>query len=207
MHLSVANTSTFPGNPLWFHCLHGDVIKWKHFSRYWPFVQGIHLHCLISYLPGLYHLHLKLHSGLASRAFMFYFILWAPGHCVIYHRKIYFELRIRKFKFRNIWGVTICPLDSITAANATDRLRHTQAWCMTIVDTFPTEYKDLFIFHSQYHECRWHGSAVIHFVISVSWNDSENTNIYLCFQNESSTTRNVNFMSVLYIHYFNRLHL
>ena len=21
---------------------HGDVIKWKHFPRYWPFVQGIH---------------------------------------------------------------------------------------------------------------------------------------------------------------------
>ena len=22
--------------------LHDDVIKWKHFSRYWPFVRGIH---------------------------------------------------------------------------------------------------------------------------------------------------------------------
>ena len=22
--------------------IHGDVIKWKHFSRYWPFVWGIH---------------------------------------------------------------------------------------------------------------------------------------------------------------------
>ena len=22
--------------------LHGDVIKWKHFPRYWPFVRGIH---------------------------------------------------------------------------------------------------------------------------------------------------------------------
>ena len=22
--------------------VHDDVIKWKHFSRYWPFVQGIH---------------------------------------------------------------------------------------------------------------------------------------------------------------------
>ena len=21
---------------------HDDVIKWKHFSRYWPFVRGIH---------------------------------------------------------------------------------------------------------------------------------------------------------------------
>ena len=25
-----------------FYPTHDDVIKWKHFSRYWPFVQGIH---------------------------------------------------------------------------------------------------------------------------------------------------------------------
>ena len=24
------------------HCPHDDVIKWKRFSRYWPFVRGIH---------------------------------------------------------------------------------------------------------------------------------------------------------------------
>ena len=24
------------------HCWHDDVIKWKHFPRYWPFVRGIH---------------------------------------------------------------------------------------------------------------------------------------------------------------------
>ena len=23
-------------------CMHDDVIKWKHFPRYWPFVRGIH---------------------------------------------------------------------------------------------------------------------------------------------------------------------
>ena len=29
--------------PLWFEFLtHNDVIKWKHFPRYWPFVRGIH---------------------------------------------------------------------------------------------------------------------------------------------------------------------
>ena len=26
----------------WAHLSHDDVIKWKHFSRYWPFVRGIH---------------------------------------------------------------------------------------------------------------------------------------------------------------------
>ena len=24
------------------HAVHDDVIKWKHFPRYWPFVRGIH---------------------------------------------------------------------------------------------------------------------------------------------------------------------
>ena len=26
----------------WFGLFHDDGIKWKHFSRYWPFVRGIH---------------------------------------------------------------------------------------------------------------------------------------------------------------------
>ena len=25
-----------------YDCVHDDVIKWKHFPRYWPFVRGIH---------------------------------------------------------------------------------------------------------------------------------------------------------------------
>ena len=33
----VTSTSTLP-LPL----IHDDVIKWKHFPRYWPFVRGIH---------------------------------------------------------------------------------------------------------------------------------------------------------------------
>ena len=27
---------------LWWLRVHDDVIKWKHFPRYWPFVRGIH---------------------------------------------------------------------------------------------------------------------------------------------------------------------
>ena len=27
--------------PVW-KSIHGDVIKWKHFPRYWPYVRGIH---------------------------------------------------------------------------------------------------------------------------------------------------------------------
>ena len=30
-------------NNIYFHLyIHDDVIKWKHFTRYWPFVRGIH---------------------------------------------------------------------------------------------------------------------------------------------------------------------
>ena len=32
---------TFPTQP-WVITNHDDVIKWKHFPRYWPFVRGIH---------------------------------------------------------------------------------------------------------------------------------------------------------------------
>ena len=42
---------------------HGDVIKWKQFPRYWPFVQGIH-RSLVNY-P---------HKGQWRGALMFYFI-------------------------------------------------------------------------------------------------------------------------------------
>ena len=40
-----SNLNVFPFT-LWSHChyspVHDDVIKWKHFLRYCPFVQGIH---------------------------------------------------------------------------------------------------------------------------------------------------------------------
>ena len=34
---------------------HDDVIKWKHFPRYWPFVQGIHRSPVISPHKGQWH--------------------------------------------------------------------------------------------------------------------------------------------------------
>ena len=38
--------TTLGNLPKWvflvFHFRHDDVIKWKHFPRYWPFVRGIH---------------------------------------------------------------------------------------------------------------------------------------------------------------------
>ena len=44
---------------------HDDVIKWKHFQRYWPFVLGIHRSLVNSQHKGQWH-----------RALMFFFI-WA----------------------------------------------------------------------------------------------------------------------------------
>ena len=29
-------------NKALYHWIHDDVIKWKHFPRYWPFVRGVH---------------------------------------------------------------------------------------------------------------------------------------------------------------------
>ena len=49
--------------------MHDDVIKWKHFPRYWPFVQGIHRSPMNS--P---------HKGQWSGAFMFTLIcVWING--------------------------------------------------------------------------------------------------------------------------------
>ena len=50
-------------------CMHDDVIKWKHFPRYWPFVRGNHRSTVNS--P---------HKGLWRGAFMFSLIcVWING--------------------------------------------------------------------------------------------------------------------------------
>ena len=36
-------------------CCHDDIIKWKHFSRYWPFVRGIHRSPVNSPHTGQWH--------------------------------------------------------------------------------------------------------------------------------------------------------
>ena len=49
--------------------LHGDIVKWKHFPRYWPFVRGIHRSAFSS--P---------HKGQWREALMFSFISpWTNG--------------------------------------------------------------------------------------------------------------------------------
>ena len=47
---------------------HDDVIKWKHFPRYWPFVRGIHW-SLVNFL----------HKGQWRGALMFFFCVWING--------------------------------------------------------------------------------------------------------------------------------
>ena len=40
--LSSCNYNNVGNEKVWLPTLHDDVIKWKHFPRYWPFVWGIH---------------------------------------------------------------------------------------------------------------------------------------------------------------------
>ena len=40
---SIWRSSHYVPKTLYFIFLHDDIIKWKHFPCYWPFVQGIHL--------------------------------------------------------------------------------------------------------------------------------------------------------------------
>ena len=54
---------------LTIHYQYGDVIKWKHFPRYWPFVRGIHRSSVNS-----------LHKGQWRRALMFSLVCaWING--------------------------------------------------------------------------------------------------------------------------------
>ena len=61
---------TWNEDAMWLQLLyHDDVIKWKHFSRYWPFVRGIRRSLVNS--P---------HKGQLRGALMFYFICaWTNG--------------------------------------------------------------------------------------------------------------------------------
>ena len=69
-HLEETKMLLFGSHPLEiFFNKHDDVIKWKHFRRYWPFVRGIHRSPVIS--P---------HTGQWRRALMFSLICtWMNG--------------------------------------------------------------------------------------------------------------------------------
>ena len=58
----LSRDSTYDGDECCM--LHDDVIKWKHFLRYWPFVRGIHRSPVNSQ-----------HKGQWRRAWMFFFYL------------------------------------------------------------------------------------------------------------------------------------
>ena len=50
-HLSLFTRHRKKQNKNWI-CIHDDVIKWKHFPRYWPFVWGIHRSAVDSLQKG-----------------------------------------------------------------------------------------------------------------------------------------------------------
>ena len=61
----VAQPPTFLFRPFkQSYCIHVDVIKWKHFPRYWPFVRGIH-RCPVNFT----------HRGQWREALMFFFYM------------------------------------------------------------------------------------------------------------------------------------
>ena len=60
------------------HGFHDDVIKWKHFPRYWPFVRGIHR----SPVTGEFHAQRPV-----TRSF-----------------DVFFDLRLNKWLSKQSWG-------------------------------------------------------------------------------------------------------
>ena len=100
---------------LWTPTLHDDVIKWKHFPRYWPFVRGINRSPVNS--P---------HNGQWHRALIFSLICaWINGwvnngeagdlrHCAHYDVTVmyFFSLQLMMLKY-----CTTCHVRSITYAS------------------------------------------------------------------------------------------
>ena len=54
-----------------FSAFHDDVIKWKHFPRYWPFVRGIHREQCRGALMFFFHLRLNKRLSKQSRGWWF----------------------------------------------------------------------------------------------------------------------------------------
>ena len=55
LYLNTAHTLTLKISHMWNWQKHDDVIKWKHFPRYWPFVRGIHRWPVNSPHKGQWH--------------------------------------------------------------------------------------------------------------------------------------------------------
>ena len=90
---------------------------------------------------------------------LFHFVsAWSLRHISLEN---VFEFCIRKFKFRNIWGVTICPytllLQQLQQIKACPGVIHDHCWYFSHRTQGPV-YP-----HSQYHGCRWPGNDVIFF--------------------------------------------
>ena len=130
--------------------LHGDVIKWKHFPHYWPFVRGIHWWPLD--FP---------HKGLWCGALMFFFDL-------------YLSKRLRK-QLHSLWRH--CNVSSLTSAwGGFHTIRVAKTWCddlfvsmeesIRVVVFVPSVTGGRHAVHkvSQYRDC--HGIAISHYISS-----------------------------------------
>ena len=87
----------------WIQIIHDDVIKWKHFPRYWPFVRGIHRSPVNSPHEGqwrgalMFFFYLRLNKQLSKQSWGWLFeALSRPSwrHCnVLLYRCIIFEIK------------------------------------------------------------------------------------------------------------------
>ena len=89
---------------MWNHPIHDDVIKWKHFPCYWPFVRGIHRRQrpVARSFDVFFDLRLNLQLSKQLRRWWFETLprsLW--HHCNEFHRfasklaEIYVKMNIR----------------------------------------------------------------------------------------------------------------
>ena len=126
---------------------HGDVNKWKHFPRYWPFVRGIHRSSVYS-----------LHKGQRSGALMFSLMCaWKkrlskhqPRDCLLNRL---FRRRSKKTSKLRVTGLCEGRNSSVTCVNwvnnreAGDLRRHRAHYDVTVMNNHNVDN------HSNMHNC------------------------------------------------------
>ena len=122
-----------------FHIIHDDVIKWKRFPRYWPFVWGIHQSPVNS--P---------HKGQWRGALMFLIYAWTNGWVNnrdagnLRHHRGYYDVTVTFSSFYS-WrcglDVYICSLCLLPSHICHSSYYHTWRWVAEMTSYCSTHRK------------------------------------------------------------------
>ena len=149
---------------LWFH---DDVNKWIHFSRYWPFVRGIHQSPVDSPHKGkwrralMFSFDLRLSKRLSEQSWCWWFetpsrSLWRHGNVLI--------LRYMLFWYFKSGSISLLPVLYLGLLKYFATLRHMKTINNTSIlqDIYlqPLLYMSLFHYCNTIHRCIFPKSSI-----------------------------------------------